>query len=167
MAVGHWNDSVLDLIPGYRKTKRTLEAARTQATEKADKEVLGGMISDVDYALEWMQHGGNPYRRRGVEARYERSWDPAWIDAYHSPSGWSVEREIRDLSQQDRFRIQEAMADLSDREKQIFMLYHVDGMSITEIAQELHVGRSTVQTTLERAKDKIEYAKLNSLFLLE
>jgi predicted DNA-binding protein YlxM (UPF0122 family) len=53
------------------------------------------------------------------------------------------------------------------RHKQCFMMYHVDGMSEYDIARELNVGRSTVQKFLERAKQKIEYAKVSSLFLLE
>ncbi|WP_438447425.1 sigma-70 family RNA polymerase sigma factor [Gorillibacterium sp. sgz5001074] len=166
MAVGHWNDSVLDLIPGYKEAQKRLEKVREQAEDKAWKETLGMCIQNVEYALEWMQHGGNPNRRRGVEKRYVRSWDPAWIDAYHSPNGWSVERESRDLTAEEWEKIKWAMEDLTDREKQMFMMYHVDGMSLSEISQELHVGRSTVQTTLDRAKEKIEYAKATSLFLL-
>lgn len=166
MAIGHWNDSVTDLIPGYRHTRRTLEAARTCSTDRAKKETIGGMISDVDYALEWLHTGRRPGARQGVEQPYRiRSWDPAWIDAYHSPNGWSVQRESRDLTDDERFRIEEAMRDLSAREKQCFMMYHVDGMSEYDIAQELHLGRSTVQKFLERAEKKIEDAKMNSLFL--
>lgn len=166
MAIGHWNDSVLDLIPGYRNTKKRLQLALDETDVESDKEFLESMISDVNYALEWMQHGGNPYRRKGAETRYVRPWDPKWLEQYHSPNGWSVERESRDLTPEERFKIEEAMVDLTLREKQMFMMYHVDGMSITDIAQELFVGRSTVQTTLERAKEKIEYSKATSLFLL-
>lgn len=168
MAIGHWNESVTDLIPGYRHTRRTLELARERSTEKANRETIGSMLSDVDYALEWLHTGRRPGARRGVERGYRvRTWDPAWLDTYRSPSGWSVERESRDLTQEERFRIEEAMRDLSERERQCFMLYHVDGMSEYEIALELHLGRSTVQTYLERAKLKIEDAKANSLFLIE
>jgi positive control factor len=167
MAIGHWNPSVIDLIPGYRATRKALDQARERTQEKADKERLGQMIGDVEFAISWLETGRKPGQMRGVERRYERSWDPAWIDSYHSPSGWSIERESRDLTDEERFKIEEAMRDLSTRERQCFMLYHVDGLSEYEIAQELHLGRSTVQKFLERAKQKIENAKVNSLFLLE
>jgi RNA polymerase sigma-70 factor (ECF subfamily) len=167
MAIGQWNESVTDLIPGYRNTKRTLEKVRDQATDKAWKETLGLMIGNCEYSLQYLETGGNPNRRRGVEARYERPWDPAWITKYESPNGWVVERESRDLTDDERFRIEEAMRDLTDREKQCFMMSAVDGMTEYDIARELHLGRSTVQKFLERAKNKIENAKINSLFLLE
>jgi positive control factor len=168
MAVGHWNDSVIDLIPGYRKTKRSLEKARERSTDKAEKEIIGGMIGDVEYALEWLQQGGNPYRRRGVEARYERPWNPAWIDRYRSPSGWTVERESvsRELTADERFRIEEAMRDLSAREKQCYMMHVVDGWSFGRIGRELHLDKRTVADYVDRAKAKIEEAKLTNLFLL-
>jgi len=168
MAIGHWNESVLDLIPAYRATRKALTQARERTQEKAEKERLGEMLGDVEYILEWLETGRKPGQLRGVERRYERAWDPQWIDRYHSPSGWTVEREkTRELTADERFRIEEAMRDLSPRERQCFMMYHVDGMSEYGIAQELHLGRSTVHTFLERAAEKIEYAKVSSLFLLE
>lgn len=194
MAIGHWNESVTDLIPAYRATRRALNNARDNAKRKAkeweevrqllprDKRAeaanqargweaqakeIGELISNVEYVLEWLEHGGNPSRRRGAEKSYKvKSWDPAWLDAYHSPHGWTVQRESRELTQDERFRIEEAMRDLTDRERQCFLMYHVDGMSEYDIALELHLGRSTVQEYLIRAKRKIEEAKASSLFLI-
>ncbi|WP_376768651.1 sigma factor-like helix-turn-helix DNA-binding protein [Paenibacillus foliorum] len=59
------------------------------------------------------------------------------------------------------------MHDLTDREKQCFMMYHVDCMSEYDIVLELHLGRSTVQNFIEQATKKIEDTKMNRLFLLE
>jgi RNA polymerase sigma factor (sigma-70 family) len=170
MAIGHWNESVTHLIPGYRNTRASLERSRNNTDNPSDKEKLGSMISDCTYALEWLETGRRPGSMRGIEHAYKTStWDPAWLDSYASPNGWYTDRTqfSGELSQADRFRIEDAMSTLSDRERQCFMMYHVDGMSEYEIAQELNVGRSTVQKFLERAKEKIEDAKMSSLFLLE
>lgn len=169
MAIGHWNDSVIDLIPGYRQTRKVLNQIKSNSVDPSDKEKLGSMISDCEYTLEWLETGRRPGSVRGIERSYQRSWDPAWIDSYSSPNGWYTDRTqfSGELNQQQRFRIEEAMSDLSERERQCFMMYHVDGMSEYDIALELHVGRSTVQKFLERAKAKIENAKMSSLFLLE
>jgi RNA polymerase sigma factor (sigma-70 family) len=166
MAIEHWNDSVLDLIPGYNRSLRLATKARETAPED-EQEIYKGMIADLNYALEWMRHGGNPYRRHGAEKKYARSWDPAWLDHYKSPHGRYTDRTqfTGELSADDRFRIEEAMRELSEREKQCYMLYHVDGMSEYDIAIELQIGRSTVQKFMERATTKIENAKLTSLFL--
>jgi len=155
-------------VANYGRTRYRLQKALDGTKDKAQRELLGSMLSDCDFALEWLKTGRRPGTRRGVERAYKvSSWDPAWLEAYHSPNGWSVQRERRDLTADERFRIEDAMRDLTDRERQCFMMYHVDGMSEYDIAQELHLGRSTVQTYLERAKEKIEYAKMSSLFLLE
>lgn len=168
MAVGHWNDSVIDLIPAYRATKRMLTKAREKAMDKADRERLGEMIGDVEYCLEWLETGRRPHQLRGVERRYERPWSPDWLDRYQSPFGWSIEREsvTRELTADERFRIEEAMRDLSPRERQCYMMHVVDGMSFGEIARELHLARGTVQNNIERAREKIENAKMTNLFLV-
>lgn len=196
MAVGHWNVSVVDLIPEYRMTRRKLMKAREEAKAEArawEEEMregeekqeraraacqvqnweayirdLGNMIADVDYILNWLETGRNPNSVRGVERRYERPWPPEWLDRYQSPAGWSVERETvtRELTEDERFRIEEAMRDLSQRERQCFMMYVVDGMSYGEIARELHLAKGAVQTHVQRAREKIELAKATSLFLV-
>lgn len=166
MAIGHWNDSVIDLIPAYRATRKALQQMRQRTEDVADKERIGGMLGDVEYALEWLETGRNPKSLRGVERRYERPWAPEWLDRYASPSGWSIERDSRDLTEEERFRIEEAMRDLSPRERQCYMLHVVDGMSFGEIARELHIAKSTVQDYVEIARRKIEDAKATSLFLV-
>jgi RNA polymerase sigma factor (sigma-70 family) len=168
MAIGHWNESVTDLIPGYRQTKRMLEKARENTTDKVQRSLIGGAISDKLYELEWLETGRRPGSRRGIEKGYKvSSWDPAWLDAYASPTGRYTDRTqfTGELTADDRFRIEEAMRDLSQREKQCYVLYHVDGMDEYEIARELNLGRSTVHEYMERATTKIENAKLTSLFL--
>lgn len=196
MAIGHWNDSVLDLIPAYRATRRNLVQARARAkahaeswnterfaagstlAEKAEAahqsiiwETQGTLISaairDVEYVLEWLECGGNPERRRGVERRYERPWDPEWIDRHRSPSEWNFDREeSKELPEKDRERIAEVMCRLSPRERQCFMLHVVEGMSYGDIARELHIARGTAQYNVEKAREKIECAKVSSLFLV-
>lgn len=172
MKAGNWTFMHLGQadIKNYNRTRYTIMKAlnRTPKDNKAQRELLGAMLSECDYVLEWLRTGRRPDSRRGVERRYERTWDPAWIDRYHSPSGWTLEREAfsRDLTDDERFRIEEAMRDLSTRERQCFMMYVVDGMSYGDIAQELHLARGTVQNNVERAREKIEYTKVSSLFLV-
>lgn len=169
MAIGHWNESVTDLIPGYRQTRAMLRKARDVNEIPSGDGTIGSMISDVEYVLEWLETGRRPNSYKGIERAYKTSsWDPAWLDSYASPNGWYTDRTqfSGELTKEQRFRIQDAMSTLSDRERQCFMMYHVDGMSEYDIALELHVGRSTVQKFLERAKEKIEDAKMSSLFLL-
>lgn len=172
LQVGNWTIMWLGAadIQNYNHTRRLLIKAlnRVPKEDKAQRELLGGMLSECNYVLEWLRTGRRPGQLRGVERRYERAWDPAWIDCYHSPSGWTLERESvsRELTADERFKIEEAMRDLSARERQCYMMHVVDGMSFGDIARELHLAKGTVQTNMERAREKIEYAKVSSLFLV-
>lgn len=175
MAIEHWNDSVLDLIPGYKESRKKLEREREQAQDKAWRETLGMCIQNVDYALEWMQHGGNPGRHRGIERPYStttsnvseiRSWDPKWLEVYRSPSGWSgYQEDAPDEAPDQQWRIDEALHSLSKRERECYVLHHGFGMSERDIARELHLGRDSVKVYLERAVRKIEEEKQNNMFL--
>lgn len=151
----------------YNRTRRLIIKALNRTEDKAQRELLGSMLAECDYVLEWLRTGRRPGQLRGVERRYERPWAPEWLDRYQSPSGWEIERQSvsRELTEDERFRIEEAMRDLSPRERQCYMMYHVDGMSEYEIARELHLARGVVQSYIKRAKEKIEDQKLNNLFL--
>lgn len=152
----------------YRRSGQMAKHLYNKSKDKGERSIISGMVSDCEYAAKWLESGRRPGSVRGVERAYKvRTWDPQWIDRYASPSArYVVERETVELTEHERFMIEEAMRDLSYREKQCYMLHAVDGMSFEEIARELYVGRSTVQKYIERAREKIENAKLTSLFLL-
>lgn len=155
----------------YRRAKNLARYALSKTDKKA-KDVRGiitSMISECGYVEEWLETGRRPGSFKGVERAYkECSWDPAWLESYASPNGWEIDRTefSGELTPSQRFRIEDAMSTLSDRERQCYMLYHVDGMSEYDIARELQLGRSSVHKFLDRAKEKIEESKMNSLFLL-
>lgn len=44
---------------------------------------------------------------------------------------------------------------LTHRQSQIVMLRYFEGLNITEIAEELHINKSTVSRTLNRALDRL------------
>jgi len=158
-----------DMIESYKNTRRRIRALRTLSTDKAERESYGESLSDIAYILEWISSGRRPGGKRGIELRYRvRLWDPKWIEQYHSQnSGITIERDttIRELPEPDRKRINEVMHDLTDRERECFVLHHVDGMTFEEIGMELHIGRSTVQKYIERAREKIEHGKVYNHFL--
>jgi RNA polymerase sigma-70 factor (ECF subfamily) len=48
-----------------------------------------------------------------------------------------------------------AVRDLPARQRQVFVLYYVDGRSVAEIADILEVGETTVRTHLQRGRDLV------------
>lgn len=169
------NYTIMDLGPAtaenYRRSRKMTRALHARTTDKTERSRIAEMVAECDYVIDWLETGRRPGSFKGVERAVRiQTWDPAIIDSYSSPnSRWVVERDrsSRDLTEDERFRIEEAMRDLSERERQCYMLHVVDGMTFEEISRELHVGRSSVQTYIERAREKIENTKLTSLFLLE
>lgn len=154
---------------GYRQAYRTLRALRTLSTDEGERESYTDAITDVNVALNWMTTGRPPRSKRGIERRYRNViWDPKWIETYHSKNaGYTIERDttIKELSEEDRLRIDEAMYNLSERERQCFVMHIVDLMSFEEIGVELHLGKSSVQTFVERAREKIEQGKMFNTLL--
>mgnify|MGYP000318303467 CR=1 FL=1 len=169
MAVGEWTGTT-SLIPGYRHSKRLLEIKREQLKEQHSigeewqLELLDDMISDCNFVISRLISGRIPF--------YERknsSWEPDWINTYYSSnSNRIVDRSDNEgLTAEQKARIQKALNGLSRREQQCYMMHMVDGMSLGSIGLELHLGKSTVQTNIERAQKKIELNKGSSLFLVE
>lgn len=144
------------------------DAGKQLAKMELDKKHINSMISDCQLVIEKLNRGGSdPAPRRDISRRSMEQrtdvWEPNWFDTYISPNSWSVERE---LTEGDRFRIQDALSTLSKREQQCYTLHKAMGFSYRQIASELLIKKGTVQYYIEEAARKIEEAKTNSLFLI-
>lgn len=121
-----------------------------------DKSLINSMISDMDYSLEWMRRGRRPESRRGVDRRaaYQRR---VLMDMDLFPLIEEVAEEEPEvqITEEKKKQILDALIELSDRERHCYLLHMANGMTISQIKAELGVGRSTVQTYINRAKQKI------------
>jgi len=142
------------LIREYRKGRKQLEAYRVriksrahelerQAADIAELQIVGGMIIDMDYAVSHMQrYVGQP--RTPKPTRLDRRLFPA-LD---------IEPERR-LTRDERQRMMDLLAALSEREQQCLLLHFAHGMSYGKIGAELGVTKAMVQQSVNRAKKKI------------
>jgi len=73
---------------------------------------------------------------------------PPVDDVYSDPEKVAIEKEIRD-------RIQEALEQLSGRQKEVFVLYHYQGLKVREIAEVLGLAEGTVKIHQHRAMEKL------------
>lgn len=55
---------------------------------------------------------------------------------------------------------------LTDRQREIMMLYYEDNLSLTEIAEELGISKQGVSDSIKRS-EKVLYETENKLFLLK
>ena len=149
---------VYKLIKEYSIGKKELEEYREQLDKdnpccQKDYEIIGSMISDMQYAIDWMRRGSKPDFRRGIERRsvYQRT---VLLDTDIFPS-LQIEPE-EELTNEEKKKLVDMLWKLSERERQCFVLNKAYGMSYGEIADEIKLSRSTVQQYVERARSKIK-----------
>lgn len=147
-----------DLIEEYKKSLRLTYRMLRRAEYPNERALIGGMISDLRFAIEWMETGSMPGRRRGIERRAGRQreipTDPQVIEQ-------TLTRIANECSpvgaEQDWERIDSALEALTEREREIFLMAHGGGMSYERIADSLHIKKGTVQDAIKRAKRKLNH----------
>ncbi len=165
-----------DLLQEYKQTRKTLERAREayRASEKvlddqaiARRQLLGEMIGDVEYVIEWLETGRRPGNKRGIErlAAYQREkpMDPIRMQAFVAKS---TAGSPANLTEWQRQQIEDALCELSERERECYVLAHGECFSHAEIARMLKITKSSVDTHIKRAQQKISDRLMNSLFLV-
>ncbi|MDU0077839.1 Fis family transcriptional regulator, partial [Bacillus sp. IG2] len=79
-----YKSALKDVKKMYRQLSAVADSLLT-AEQKNDKKIIGGMINDLEYTIEWLQNGRQPGARRGADRRdvYKRTIlaDPRLIDA--------------------------------------------------------------------------------------
>lgn len=155
---------VRERLREYAKGKRTLEKYRASLIkpeneqsedEQTEIELVSSMISDMNYAMDWMRTGRKPYSRRGIDIHdaYSRAMlmDMDLIPAAKPdpPVYVSVEQK-KELVQ--------ILMTLSARELQCYLLHMAQGLSYAEIGRELKLTKRTVQYYVDKARAKVGQA---------
>lgn len=135
--------------------KRNLEAYRKTLDTKnlhqaMESDMVGEMISDMHFALEWIRRGRSPWGRRGAEQRgvYQRT-ELATMFPRIVPN-------VKDLTNDDKNKIIDILVSLSNRERACFLMHMTKGLTFSEIAIKLEVSRAAVQSYVQRARDKVQ-----------
>lgn len=154
-----------DLIKEYTEGLKRIRKAQQESTDVEDKRILSSMASDLQYALDWLKSGRCPENRRGVErlAAYqrERAVDPFILQSMVDQ--FSRRRECT-VTEWDRLRIREALSVLTKREREVFLMSRAENFSYEQIAVQLGISKSSVQTMISRAEQKIVIRKKDKLF---
>ncbi|WLR52450.1 sigma factor-like helix-turn-helix DNA-binding protein [Bacillus tianshenii] len=148
-------------------TKRTLKnkLERIEDVEKItqlqkDISLLNSMERDIAYSLQWMRTARCPESRRGAERRgYDQltfQCDPLVLDKTKSEEDALIEARESQVTDADRELMNEAMWELSEREKEVFTMSEVAMLSNEEIAEALSIRVSSVKTYKIRARQKLD-----------
>ncbi|OAH53880.1 hypothetical protein AWH48_11460 [Domibacillus aminovorans] len=159
------------LIYEYKQSLRSLREMKTAIESKVelteldmqDKTLINSMISEIEFAIQWMVSGRNPDARRGADRTGAYTLDPKLIEAVVPNRAVMEEGKI---TADEQWLLDDVLGDLTVREKDVFTLVRAEGLSFEYTAELLGVTKSSVQTYLERAQRKIEERKNGSLFLV-
>lgn len=100
-----------NLMEQYTETRKNLEEHMVGATEK-DTSIINEMISDINYALEWMRTAKQPGETQGIERRAAYD-DPLLMQRY-------VRSTEMPVYEWDRIQLEDALSTLTEREKEIY-----------------------------------------------
>lgn len=165
-----------DLLRGYKETRKQLNAtyeARRAAAEAgnaaaiAERQLIGEMRGEVEWIIEWLESGRRPGNKRGIERRaaYQREklMDPVRMQAFVSRGTAGSPANLTDWQ---RNQIEDALCELSERERECYVLAHGQGFSHDYIADLLGISKGSVDSYMARAQEKITERLQNSLFLV-
>ncbi|MDE3837920.1 RNA polymerase subunit sigma-70 [Bacillus methanolicus] len=156
----NWAD---DLLIEYRKGKKQLNKLKNSLDQKdpaikEDIKIINSMASDMDFVIEWLETGRQPGLRRGVDKR--KIYQIKYLENMDLIPDISEQLEPRNkqlyLSESQKRILLNIFSSFSLRERQCYILYAAQGLSMAEIAEELGIKKRTVQQYIERARKKIK-----------
>lgn len=159
------------LIYEYKQSLRVPKEMKAATESKAelsgqdiqDKTLINSMISEMEFALQWMMSGRNPDARRRADRTGAFTLDPKLIEAV-VPN--KMIEEKRKITAEEKWLLDDVLADLTQREKDVFTLIKAEGLTFEYTADLLGITKSSVQTYLKWAERKVEDRKNGSLFLV-
>ena len=129
--------------------------------DNEDRVLINSMIRSVNEIIKWLETGRNPYFEQGIDVN--RIYDIVNLsnmDVLPDLEDYlTEEREPLEIEKEHVLILRKIASSLSEREWECFVLHNAIGMSMSAIAEELDISKSTVQTHIKRAREKIEELK--------
>ena len=148
----NWVDT---LLPQYKKGRKGLR--NVDIIDHTDQSKVNSMVDSMTYSIDWMETGRQPDSYRGVDKRNayrvkcyeEMDIIPDINEALRK------EREPLYITGQQRKVLLQVFNNFSDRERQCYIMYEAEGLSMQQIAEKLGIKKRTVQQYIERAREKV------------
>ncbi|WP_413487770.1 sigma factor-like helix-turn-helix DNA-binding protein [Carnobacterium divergens] len=136
---------------------------------RKELKIIGGMISDLQYAIEWLETAREPGTRRTISnrSRYQRTSLLAEIEKLSYLVTIEQENQ-REATEDEIERITAMLNNLSDKERAAYLAVKGQNLSYAKAGEILGVSKASVQSYVNRAQDKIDnqvkYGSQNYLF---
>ncbi|MHB8928773.1 MAG: sigma factor-like helix-turn-helix DNA-binding protein [Bacillota bacterium] len=133
----------------HRARERFEDSGKKDARAEADLKTLGGMASGLAEVLYLLRTGQSMQLLREMR-RVGAVVVPDHILERGQPI-WQPNLAAGPISD----RAMELLNKMSDRERDVYLMYHVAGLPKREIARMLKVSKQAVQSYLKRAQSKV------------
>lgn len=149
-----------------KKFKKERQRLREECADLYDeRKIVGSIITDLNIVIQWLEKGRNPYSNRGVErlAAYQRevSYDPQIMERYLRPTN---SRSSTTLTEDEKDRLRDALEILSPREREVYGMAKGEMFPHSYIAEMLGISKSSVDTMVSRAHEKVLRGWQGTLF---
>jgi len=159
MMTANWAD---ELITEYKGGRNELKYAKDGLTDSLpdseDARQYNSMIDSMGFSIEWMETGRQPGVYRGVDKRdaYKvKQYDEMEITPDINEE-LREEREPLYMDRGERQALIQLFRNFSERERQCFIMYEAEQLSMQKIANKLGLSKWTVRTYIDRARGKVE-----------
>ncbi|WP_430508362.1 hypothetical protein [Rossellomorea marisflavi] len=116
------------------------------------KSALNSDKANLEYAINWMRTGRQPYSYNGIENRkaYEhKSYPPSFFNQIEAPVQGSIDEPIKGVA------VEYLLKDLTEKEKDVFILISL-GHSMREVADMTRMNREKVRRLYIQADIKVK-----------
>lgn len=152
-----------ELIKEYQQSLKEVRNLQRNADEK-DKQIISGMIGDLEYAIDWMKTSRRPGCKRGIERKgvYQNTkpFDPLLMQKYFRSEetiySWDEIPKENIVSTSEKQRIADALSSLTEKEKEIYLMCKGNSLGYAKIAKQLGIKKTTVQTIIKRCERKLK-----------
>lgn len=150
-----------DLLVQYLSArKQTIEMIQSCKSE-TDMEILKGILRDLEFTIKWIRSGHNPNDNRALDKRTVYLLDHKTIGEVIDTEASKIKvssDEYYDYIHDRKHVANKMLGKLSGRELEVFLMMKCEGMSSRDVAELLDVKYTTVESHMERAKRKINFA---------
>jgi RNA polymerase sigma-70 factor (ECF subfamily) len=151
----NWADR---LIQEYTEGKKELNALKERSIDALDIKQINSMIDSMSYSIDWMTTGRQPGTYRGIDKRgiYQRQFIQT-IECIPDITE-QLESEPKQLymTREEKIILADILGALSHRERHCYIMYVSQGLSMSKIAEEIGLSKATVQSYINRAKNKVK-----------
>jgi positive control factor len=156
-----WADKLIHEYTGGRQKlrQRADQLDRDNPIEMEDLKQINSMIESMSFSLEWMTTGRQPGTFRGIDEKavyQRRSYENIDLIPDIAEQLEDVNEKQLYMTKEEKIILADILSSFSLRERTCYILHMAQGMSWSEIAEELGISKSTVQTHITRARGKVE-----------